>query len=304
MTNYLIGNSEHFVLDPSVTLLKGSDSLKVIDRTVTTKLTKMDNLARQRTLFCDANGRIIDQVLIINIGGQLLVISDKGASQETRKKLVTGVSWDEDCEVLNADNAISQILIVCENPDLILANFQIELEQLTNNRVLEKGDLLISIKKYTPCYIISILAPKERLDDLLASLEKSKSKIGLQNRWDFLRINNGIPSLLDSRGKLPVDLGMGGLISLDKGCYPGQEIHARMDSKGKSAKQLLRIKSENKLDVGKISVSDLGRIFVTSSATNEDISLSLAICDSIIDDQVSFILPDGTKAVAEILSSV
>ena len=53
-----------------------------------------------RTLFCDANGRIIDQVLIINIDGQLLVISDKGASQETRKKLVTGVSWDENCEVL------------------------------------------------------------------------------------------------------------------------------------------------------------------------------------------------------------
>ena len=304
MTNYIIGNSEHFVLDPSITLLKGSDSLKVIDRTVTTKLTKMDNLASQRTLFCDANGRIVDQVLIINIGGKLLVVSDKGASQETRKKLVTGVSWDEDCEVLNADNAISQILIVCENPDLILANFQIELKQLTNNRVLEKGDLLISINKYTPCYIISILAPKERLDDLLTSLEKSKSKIGLRNRWDFLRISNGIPSLLDSRGKLPVDLGMGGLISLDKGCYPGQEIHARMDSRGKSAKQLLKIKSENKLEVGKISASELGRIFVTSSATNEDISLSLAICDSIIDDQVSFILPDGTKAVAEILTSV
>ena len=44
---------------------------------------------------------------------------------------------------------------------------------------------------------------------------------------------------------------MGGLVSVDKGCYPGQEIHARMDSRGKSTKQLLEIKSETKLEVGK-----------------------------------------------------
>ena len=97
---------------------------------------------------------------------------------------------------------------------------------------------------------------------------------------------------------------MGGLISLDKGCYPGQEIHARMDSRGKSAKQMLKIKSETKLDVGKIVINDLGRIFVTSSATNGEVSLSLAICDSVVGDRVSFNLPDGTKGLAEILTSV
>ncbi len=304
MTNYLNGNSEHFVLDSSVTLLKGSDSLKVIDRTVSTKLTKMDNLDRQSTLFCDANGRIVDQVSIIVIDGQLLVLSDKGESQATRNKLVTGVSWDEDCEVLNADNAISQIVIVCKNPDLVLAKFQIESILLRNDRVMEKEDLLISMKKFSSCHVIDILVPKERCDDLLVSLEESKSKLGPLERWDFLRINNGIPSLLDSRGKLPGDLGMGGLISLDKGCYPGQEIHARMDSRGKSAKQMLKIKSETKLDVGKIVINDLGRIFVTSSATNGEVSLSLAICDSVVGDRVSFNLPDGTKGLAEILTSV
>ena len=57
---------------------------------------------------------------------------------------------------------------------------------------------------------------KEQLDGLLTSLEESRSKLGI-GRWDFLRINNGFPSLLDSRGKLPGDLGMGDLISLDKG---------------------------------------------------------------------------------------
>ena len=304
MTNYLHGNSEHFVLDPSVTLLKGSDSLKVIDRTVSSKLTKMDNYDLQRTLFCDSNGRIVDQVSIVLIDGQLLVISGREESRETRKKLVTGVSWDEDCEVLDADNAISQIVVVCQNPELVLAKFQTESTLLGNDRVLEKGDLLISIKELSTCHIIDILFPKERLDDLLISLEESGSKLGPLDRWEFLRINNGMPSLLDSRGKLPGDVGMGGLVSLDKGCYPGQEIHARMDSRGKSTKQLLKIKSETKLEVGKILTSDLGRVFVTSSATYGDISLSLAMCDSLGSDRVSFKLPDGTVAVAEILTSV
>ena len=97
---------------------------------------------------------------------------------------------------------------------------------------------------------------------------------------------------------------MGDLISLDKGCYPGQEIHARMDSRGKSSRQMLMIKSETKLEVGKILIDDVGRIFVTSSATNGEISLSLAICDSIIGDRALLNLPDGTKAVAEMLTSV
>ena len=44
-------------------------------------------------------------------------------------------------------------MIVCKNPDLVLAKFLIESVNLRNDRVLEHGDLLISMKKYNPVFI-------------------------------------------------------------------------------------------------------------------------------------------------------
>ena len=56
------------------------------------------------------------------------------------------------------------------------------------------------------------------------------------------------------------------LISLDKGCYPGQEIHARLDSRSKPKKRLVVMSTGDFMEIGKHSLSDGGSVKITSSA--------------------------------------
>ena len=73
-----------------------------------------------------------------------------------------------------------------------------------------------------------------------------------QRAYQLLRIEAGIPEIgseiLDD--SLPLEVGLKGAVSFTKGCYIGQEIIARMDSRGRLAKELLGVRAESVLAAG------------------------------------------------------
>ncbi|HSC93917.1 MAG TPA: folate-binding protein YgfZ [Burkholderiales bacterium] len=80
-----------------------------------------------------------------------------------------------------------------------------------------------------------IVAARERAQALLASLASSAEKAGPDN-WGWLDIRAGIATILPATQEafVPqmVNLDLIGGVSLTKGCYPGQEIVARMHYRG------------------------------------------------------------------------
>ena len=66
-------------------------------------------------------------------------------------------------------------------------------------------------------------------------------------------------------GKIPLDLGLEGLIDLKKGCYPGQEIHARMESREAINKTASSFSSIVQLPLGKVKTTENHRMEVISS---------------------------------------
>ncbi len=304
MAGYSHPKYEHVVRGVSITVIKGADCLRVLDRTVSTKLTEMVNLDRKKTMFCDANGRVEDFATIHIVDDQVLMVSSQEESTQIRKKLVSGVSWDEDCEVLDGDQAISQVSLLCPEPREALSEFGVIVDRIAEDKVLESGDLLFSITELSDCSLVEILVPSTRLENVLSSLERFGSQMASKNRWDFLRISKGILSIEDARGNLPDELGLGELASLDKGCYPGQEIHARLESRGKTVKQMVRISSDSKVVTGKQRVDSVGRINVTSSQSDGGVNLSLAICPTLDEKLLEVTLASGGKAVLEPLNAL
>ena len=75
------------------------------------------------------------------------------------------------------------------------------------------------------------------------------------SEWDFVCIKNELPeiSLNASERFIPqslnLDINERG-VSFTKGCYPGQEVVARLHYLGKSKKRLFRFKSKFKVEVG------------------------------------------------------
>ena len=73
-----------------------------------------------------------------------------------------------------------------------------------------------------------------------------------QEAFDYLRIESGLPRYGRelTRDYIPLEANLWDDVSFDKGCYTGQEIIARMESRGRLAKKLVRLIPAEQVDAG------------------------------------------------------
>ncbi len=76
---------------------------------------------------------------------------------------------------------------------------------------------------------------------------------------------------------LPDEMGLNELVSNDKGCYPGQEIHARLESRGRKIKSLCRLTGDSPLPLGKQNVPGFGTISISTAIFSNSRALALAL---------------------------
>jgi aminomethyltransferase len=112
-----------------------------------------------------------------------------------------------------------------------------------------------------PWYYLSV--PPMALDAMLNALAGAcrEADGGLAGRWptELLRIESGVPLFgrdTDER-TIPLEAGLTDAIHFNKGCYPGQEILARINNLGHPARALARLTLE-----GEHTISDETRILI------------------------------------------
>lgn len=97
--------------------------------------------------------------------------------------------------------------------------------------------------------------------------------------FDYLRIESGLPRFGREIGTdyIPLEAGLWGDVSFKKGCYIGQEIIARMESRGRLAKQLVLLRGDGPVEAG-TDVQQEGRTVgtITSAAQGPAGWLALA----------------------------
>ena len=275
MNNNALGD-EFYVRKQSLTLLQGSDSINVIDRVISTRIIDSPGSHVLDVLFCDYNGRITDIGRIYRIKEKLLVLSSEEMGNKTRKTLIDGKSWDEDCDIIIADEAIGRVSLV--SADLHSATTMMGFEDidLERNRVLEINDMIAAKCDFPGGSVLDILLPINQIEDFTSTLENAGYSEMSDNRWSFARLAVCIPSLTDVRGNLPQECGMINMVSKDKGCYPGQEVHARLDSRGKTVKRLCLLTGGDPINPGKYRLSNGSPVHITSCESSDRISYGIA----------------------------
>jgi len=269
--------STFFVRNEAVTLIQGHNSLDVLDRIVSTKIIDMPDLTRRDALFCDSNGRIYDMATIYTITGNVLLSSSISGKETTRRKLVDGTSWDEDCEVLVADNAIFRISIFPSDLSAVKELFGVDLEETGADDLIENDDQLFVKIDTAFGSMIDLLVKYENYEKITSLLRDSEFEEMDSKSWDNFRIMLGIREMCDIQGNLPDEMGLGGLVSNDKGCYPGQEIHARLESSGRKIKSICRINGDSPLNLGKQQTPEFGTISITSAGLFNGQAFALAL---------------------------
>jgi aminomethyltransferase len=190
-------------LDAYVLIVRGNDSLKLIDGLSTNKVEKSCS-----TVFTTATAKVIDLVDVIVKESFIALVGHNPYKQN----LLQHISQ----KILNQDVTIGD---ASESNNVYLST-----------KEFPKKDGITIMKTFRGWLIVS---PKNiQITDSMSQMD-----------FDEYRVDNMIPMQGHeiTPKNHPLACGLGHLVHESKGCYIGQEILARMRSRGKQGKELVKL---------------------------------------------------------------
>ncbi len=276
----------------SVTLVSGKDARNHLNRMLTLDISKDSFLSRTESLICDLNGRITSHQLHADLGEQILLFHHESISENLRTNLTSGIPWNEEIQISSGDGAIRRMLIFGKNPEKLLEDFGISCTELTSQLWMEFDDSMIAIIHNGADFrIYELLVPTKNYGEINQALESIGAISGEVDSGIAIKSMAGIIDLaVGIDGKIPFDLGLESRIDLKKGCYPGQEIHARMESRGAINKTASSFSSNVQLPLGKVKTRENHQMEVISSNLLGEKWISILIHRKEIDIQSDILL--------------
>jgi folate-binding protein YgfZ len=199
--------------DASLLILRGTDVLDFLDGLSTNLVKGLQIGAHVQTVFTDRNARIIDLCTCAHMDSFIVLIGHNRNRDDLLRHL--------NGRILTAD---VHILDATENNDFFI--------EITKEN-----------KEYSSDITALRLAESEVL--LVASKGTGPDVDMNQKQWDEWRIQELRPDIGHEITEKyhPFSCGLAHLVHTNKGCYIGQEILARMRSRGTIGRQLKRLEN-------------------------------------------------------------
>jgi aminomethyltransferase len=211
--------------------LRGSTRLDFLNRMSTSDLLKVHPGEGRATVLTTPIGRMIDYLYALAQSDSLLLLGQYGARDKTLRWLRKHIFFNDDVHVSDETDTTQMMLgdwrlverVTTDTSGLV----QLPLSQRA------AGDALIVRSPEIFGANFFVIAPKIDPGDALAN-------------WEDYRILRGIPTYPNEicEDYIPLEAGLWGAVSFNKGCYTGQEIIARMESRGQISKKLCMLTSE------------------------------------------------------------
>ncbi|PCH59422.1 MAG: hypothetical protein COC05_06975 [Gammaproteobacteria bacterium] len=219
--------------------IHGEDSRQFLHGQFTNDVEALAEHSLQLNGYCDPKGRLIGLFYLIRLPDKYLMLIDQAIASNVLKRLQMFVLM---AEVEFEISALHCIGFVQHNPkktpDLIADAALKPLTVSTN----DDSYLLTMLGGKTARYIA--IGNDSQLVQVWNTL--SKDNVACNNSvWRLLDIHLGIPSLIEkTQGAfIPqmANLDLVDGLSFSKGCYPGQEVVARMHHLGKVKRRMYRL---------------------------------------------------------------
>ena len=232
-------------------LLSGGDNLNLINRMSTNDLSALAENEGRATVFTDANARILFRAECYQRPEGLLLISEPGRGAALAAFLGRNIFYGDKASVSELGAATAQFALQGALADAIagaLARDCDSLPELGGREVEVAGiaAILLRRKRLDGGHWSLICAAADAVALHRGLLDMGRA-LGLQAAgslvYNILRIRAGRPGGLElSRDYIPLEVGLWDEISFSKGCYTGQEIIARMESRERVAKALVKLR--------------------------------------------------------------
>lgn len=217
----------------------GADALAFLNGQLTNDLRGLDDTHHQFAAYCTAQGRMLAILRLFRREGNYWLQMPASLREATIKRLrmyvlrakVTLEPVDDFvCLGLAGPNAVSRLQSVLGSvPE--------------RHDGAATHDNVTALRLPGPPPRFELIAPVSEAPRIWAELARDARGVGA-GVWDWLDIQAGVPTVLPATSEAFVpqmaNLDLVGGISFEKGCYPGQEIVARMHYRGRLKQRLYR----------------------------------------------------------------
>ena len=265
VANHLVDNMTFYhVHNSDITVLIGPDSLDLL-HSVTTQ--SVNNLKENSSIFAsilNSNGRMIDRILIWNLGDQIAIIHLDGCSDSTRVLLSKSVSWKQDVKIIPLDSGFSS-LWVYDSVDTT-EPFSVSIDDHVHSCYINNG-------------IFVHLGPNTEINKLQVKMNASGVFLIENQDLRLFKIMNGQidGEIVQTYNPIPLEVSLSDDISFTKGCYTGQEIIARMDARGSLSRTLVTFSSNNEITSGNNRIVGGGKLVSYDSVSHDNIWMNLGL---------------------------
>ena len=192
----------------------------------------------QLSAYCNPKGRILANFRIFKRQNSYFLRLRADISDTTLKRLRMFVMRSK-VELIDRTTEFSRMGIAGHNADKELSTIFQNLPVNTDESSTENNITIIKLAGSVPRY--EAHGPFENIKELWKKLQSKAVLVG-ENSWNLLTIRAGIPEVVTETVEefVPQMLNLQAINSLSftKGCYPGQEVVARMHYLGKLKRRL------------------------------------------------------------------
>ncbi len=236
--------------------LTGGTRLDLINRMSTQAVGALQSGEGAATVLTTNIGRIIDRPILYATSDSAWLLTGEGHAPALTRFFMRNIFFNDDVQVrdISGETVVFGVYGPRAAEGLVAAGFPEVDIPLHHWRQAEVGGVTAYVHRADPIagggyFVTATAAGREALAAAL-------SAAGLppidEAAYDYLRIEAGLPRFgreltLDY---IPLEAGLWADVSFSKGCYVGQEIIARMESRGKLAKRLVRLRPDAPLEPG------------------------------------------------------
>ncbi|VAX14451.1 tRNA-modifying protein YgfZ [hydrothermal vent metagenome] len=232
--------------------VSGEDSLDFLQNQFSNDIREINPQLSQLNAWCNAKGRMLASLRVFRTTDDYFLLLARDLLETTLKRLRMFVLRSK-VMLEDVSNEWAGIGLAGTNAPVLLARHINHLPEKTNQVVHENGLVVIRLTGATPRF--QIHAQTSALNTLWQALKTEATPVGYPV-WNWLEIQAGIPHIVASTTEafVPqmVNYSTLGGVSFTKGCYPGQEVVARMHYLGKLKRRmyLAHVETETLPDAG------------------------------------------------------
>jgi tRNA-modifying protein YgfZ len=253
----------------------GRDRLDLLHRMSTNDLASLAPGQARATVLTTAVARIVDLLWVLHRGETVLFLTSPGRATPVRRWLATYTFYNDQVKFEDASSELGQLGLYGPRAPEVAEALLPGASALEDDRFAEQDGLIVARGRALAGAGFTAIAPHAAIADLWQRALQAGATPAGEDAWQMLRLKAGLPdgSTELTEDYIPLEANLWPAVSFSKGCYIGQEIIARMESRGKLARRLVSLKLESPVEPGAEVRSSDGPLLgtVTSAATLPDL---------------------------------